>query len=152
MEMLLGFTLLAAEGSSGIAASVDNLVDSAMQFALPLLKALGVVIIICGVVCAAVRLVGMEIKHLQGKQYKRDAALIRQHLGFYLLLGLEFLIAVDVIETLMHPDWKELGLLAGLVVLRTLMSFSLHWELKEIEKDQQNEQQTTGASTSPSDL
>ena len=93
----------------------------------------------------------MEIKLLQGKQYERDAVLIRQHLGYYLLLGLEFLIAVDVIETLMHPDWKELGVLAGLVVLRTLMSFSLHWELKETEKDQQNEQQVAGASSSPGD-
>ena len=92
------------------------------------------------------RLVGMEIKLLQGKPYKRDAAMIREHLGYYLLLALEFLIAVDVIETLLHPDWKELGVLAGLVVLRTLMSFSLHWELKEIEKDQLNEEQAAGTS------
>ena len=97
----------------------------------PLLKAPGVLIIIWGVVCAAIRLVGMEIKVLRRKQYKRDAAVLREHLGYYLLLALEFLIAVDVIETLMHPDWKELGILAGLVVLRTVMSFSLHWELKE---------------------
>ena len=151
MEMLFGFTLLAAEASAAFAASADHVVESAMEFALPLLKALAVLIIIWGVVCAAMRLVGMEIKLLQGKQYKRDAAVIRQHLGFYLLLGLEFLIAVDVIETLMHPDWKELGVLAGLVVLRTLMSFSLHWELKEIEEEQPNEQQVARTSSSSGD-
>ncbi len=139
------------ETLTGFVASTDHLVDSAMQLTLPLLRAIGVLIIIWGVVCAAVRLVGMEIKLLQGKQYERDAAVIRQHLGYYLLLGLEFLIAVDIIETLMHPDWKELGVLAGLVVLRTLMSFSLHWELKETEKDQQNEQQVAGVSSSPDD-
>ncbi len=81
----------------------------------------------------------MEIRILRRKEYKRDAALIRQHLGYYLLLGLEFLIAVDVLETLMRPDWKELGILAGLVMLRTVMSFSLHWELREIEQDRQSE-------------
>ena len=70
-----------------------------MEFALPLLRALGVLIIIWGVLCAAVRLVGMGIKLLQRKEYKRDAALIRQHLGYYLLPGLEFLIAIDVLET-----------------------------------------------------
>ncbi len=134
------------ETLTSFVASTDHLVDSAMQLTLPLLRAIGVLIIMWGVVCAAVRLVGMEIKLLQGKQYERDAAVIRQHLGYYLLLGLEFLIAVDIIETLMHPDWKELGVLAGLVVLRTLMSFSLHWELKEIEKDQQNEEKVAGAS------
>ncbi len=122
-----------------------------MEFTLPLLKALAVLIIIWGVLCAAMRLVGMEIKVLRGRPYKRDAAVIREHLGYYLLLGLEFLIAVDVIETLMHPDWKELGVLAGLVVLRTLMSFSLHWELKEIEKDQPEEKPVPGAPNSHGD-
>jgi uncharacterized membrane protein len=60
-------------------------------------------------------------------------------------LALEFLIAVDVIETLMHPGWKELGILGVLVVLRTLMSFGLHWELKEIEKEQQGDELSSGS-------
>ena len=143
---MLDGMLLIAEAESGLAAGATHVVESAMEFALPMLKALAVFIIIWGVVCAAVRLIGMEIKVLRGQKYKRDAAVIREHLGYYLLLALEFLIAVDVIETLMHPDWKELGVLAGLVVLRTMMSFSLHWELKEGEKAQQNEEQFAGAS------
>ena len=140
MNVLPGFMLFAVQDSAGIAARAEHLVGSAIDFALPLLKALAVVIIIWGVVCAAIRLVGMEIKVLRGQQYKRDAAVIRQHLGYYLLLALEFLIAVDVVETLMHPDWQEFAILAGLVVLRTVMSFSLHWELKEIEKEEGSEE------------
>jgi len=136
MKMLPDFALLGAVADFGFAASTERFVDSAMQLALPLLTGLGVLVIVWGVVCAAIRLVGMEIKVLRGKEYKRDAALIRQHLGYYLLLGLEFLIAVDVIETLMSPEWKELGVLAVLVVLRTVMSFSLNQELKESENDQ----------------
>ncbi len=137
--MLPDLALLASQAGAGVAGSTNRLVESALEFVLPLLRALGVLIIIWGVLCAVVRLVGMEIKLLRRKEYKRDAALIRQHLGYYLLLGLEFLIAVDVLETLMRPDWKELGILAGLVVLRTVMSFSLHWELKEVEQHQQHE-------------
>jgi len=133
---MLDGMLLIAEAESGLTMDATHFVESAMEVVLPLLKALGVLIIIWGVLCAAIRLVGMEIKLLQGKPHKRDAVMVREHLGYYLLLALEFLIAVDVIETLMHPDWKELGVLAGLVVIRTVMSFSLHWELKEIEKDQ----------------
>jgi len=136
MEMLPDFALLGAVADFGFAASTERFVDSAMLLALPLLTGLGVLVIVWGVVCAAIRLIGMEIKVLRGKEYKRDAALIRQHLGYYLLLGLEFLIAVDVIETMMSPEWKELGVLAVLVVLRTVMSFSLHQELKEIENEQ----------------
>ena len=135
----------------GFAEGAEQLVDSAMQVTLPLLKAIGVLVIVYGVVCAAMRLVGMEIKVLRGKDYKHDAAMVRQHLGYYLLLGLEFLIAVDVIETLLNPDWEELGVLAGMVILRTLMSFSLHWELKEIEKDERNEKEVAGALRSSAD-
>ena len=146
MSILPRLALFATEGNTGIATSADLLVGLAMEVALPLLKALAVLIIIWGVVCAAMRLVGMEIKVLQGKQYKRDAAVIRQHLGYYLLLALEFLIAVDIIETLMHPDWKELGVLGALLVLRTLTSFSLQWEMKEVEKQQRDKPQIAGAS------
>lgn len=143
MDMMLISTSLAAEvvgeTSTGIAASVGHFVDTMLELALPVLKALGALIIFWGVICAAVRLVGMEIKLLRGQDYKQDAALIRQHLGYYLLLGLEFLIALDVIETLLHPDWKELGILAGLVVLRTIMGFSLQREMGEIEQQLQTQ-------------
>lgn len=131
MDSLSGLTPAISEITS-----TGHFVYTAMEFALPWLKGLSALIILWGIACAAVRLVRMEVRVLQGKQYQRDASEIRMHLGFYLLLALEFLIAVDVIETLLHPDWKELGILAALVVLRTLMSFSLHWELKEIEQKQ----------------
>ncbi|MGI9524262.1 MAG: DUF1622 domain-containing protein [Hyphomicrobiaceae bacterium] len=135
MHFLSSSAPLAAEVTSA-----GHFIHAAMEFALPYLKGLSALIIIWGIACAAFRLVRMEIRLLQGKQFKRDAAEIRLHLGFYLLLALEFLIAVDVIETLLHPDWKELGILAALVVLRTLMSYSLHWELKEIEQKQLEEE------------
>ena len=65
MEMLLSYTMLIAEAGSGVVASANAFVQSAMELALPLLKALGFVVIIWGVLCHAVRLVGMEIKVLQ---------------------------------------------------------------------------------------
>ena len=140
--MLVSEIFLFAEAGSGFAENATHSVETVMELALPPLKALSIAIIIWGVVCAAMRLVVMEAKLLRGKDYKRDAGLIREHLGYYLLLALEFLIAVDIIETLMHPDWKELGILAGLVVLRTVMGFSLNWELKEIEEKERSEEQT----------
>ena len=65
MNALPGFMLFAVEDTAGIAASAEHLVGSAIELALPLLKAIAVVIIIWGVVCAAMRLVSMEIKVLR---------------------------------------------------------------------------------------
>ncbi len=151
MEMLLGFTLLASQDVAGLSARAEEFVYLAMQLALPLLRALGILVIIWGVVCAATQLVRMESRRLRGKEYKLEAISLRQHLVYYLLLGLEFLIAVDVIETLLNPDWNELGILGGLIVVRTLVSLSLTWELKDTEEDQQKEQQAARVSSPPAD-
>ena len=151
MEMLLGFTQLASQAGAGFAASAEEFVYLAMQLVLPLLRALGILVIIWGVVCAATQLVRMESRRLRGKEYKLEAISLRQHLVYYLLLGLEFLIAVDVIETLLNPDWNQLGILAALIVVRTLVSLSLTWELKDTEEDQQKEQQAARVSSPPAD-
>lgn len=51
-------------------------------------------------------------------------------LGYYLLLGLEFLIAADIVDTLMKPELRELIVLGAIVAIRTIISFSLNAELK----------------------
>ncbi len=47
-----------------------------------------------------------------------------------ILLGLEFLIASDIVGTVaVGPTFKDLGVLAFLVVIRTFLSFSLELEI-----------------------
>jgi uncharacterized membrane protein len=46
------------------------------------------------------------------------------------LLGLEFLIASDIVGTVaVGPTYTDLGILALLVVIRTFLSFSLELEI-----------------------
>jgi uncharacterized membrane protein len=50
----------------------------------------------------------------------------RRELGRTLMLTLEFLIAADIIDTVaVERSVESLGLLAGLVVIRTFLSFAL---------------------------
>ncbi|MEN9918558.1 MAG: hypothetical protein RL662_994 [Bacteroidota bacterium] len=58
---------------------------------------------------------------------------IRANFGSYLLLGLELLIAADIIKTVVEPSYEELIVLAGVVVLRTILSVFLNREIKELE-------------------
>jgi uncharacterized membrane protein len=57
--------------------------------------------------------------------------LMRQKLGAYLVLGLEFFIAADIIRTIVRPNWNEIGMLAAIIALRTVLSYFLGLELKE---------------------
>lgn len=57
--------------------------------------------------------------------------LMRQKLGSYLILGLEFFIAADIIRTIIRPDWNEIGMLAAIIAIRTVLSYFLGMELRE---------------------
>ncbi len=54
--------------------------------------------------------------------------------GFHLILGLEFLIAADVLNTILRPTLEELAILAGIVAIRTLLSFFLGWEIRQSQE------------------
>ena len=55
----------------------------------------------------------------------------RQGLGRVILLGLEFLIAGDIIRTVAtSPTFRSVGVLAVIVLVRTFLSFSLQVELE----------------------
>ena len=54
----------------------------------------------------------------------------RSDFGKAILLGLEFLIASDIVGTVaVGPTYTDLGILALLVVIRTFLSFSLELEI-----------------------
>jgi uncharacterized membrane protein len=54
----------------------------------------------------------------------------RSDFGKAVLLGLEFLIASDIVGTVaIGPTFQDLGILALLVVIRTFLSFSLELEI-----------------------
>ena len=57
--------------------------------------------------------------------------LMRQKLGSYLILGLEFFIAADIIRTIIRPDWNDIGMLAAIIAIRTVLSYFLGMELRE---------------------
>jgi uncharacterized membrane protein len=60
---------------------------------------------------------------------------IRLNLGRILILGLEFIVAADLIGTTTTPDYYAVGLLASIVVIRTILSFSINRELMMIGKE-----------------
>ena len=55
----------------------------------------------------------------------------RADLGRAILLGLEFLVAADIIGTIaVEPTFRSLGVLALIVAIRTFLSFSLEVEIE----------------------
>lgn len=54
----------------------------------------------------------------------------RRHIGRSILLGLEFLVAADIIRTVaVEPTFPSIGLLAAIVLIRTFLSVTLELEI-----------------------
>lgn len=92
---------------------------------------LGVLVIVFGVLCGLVRFVRAEITAARGISVDQERKQLRHVLGYYLLLGLEFLIAADIIDTLMKPSTQDLVVLGAIVAIRTVISYSLNSELSQ---------------------
>jgi uncharacterized membrane protein len=86
--------------------------------------AAGVLVIVVGILIASVRA-------LTPSPPEQDRYTIyRQRLGRAILLGLELLVAGDIIRTVaVAPTLQNLAVLALIVVIRTFLSFSLEMEV-----------------------
>ncbi|MFW5741040.1 MAG: DUF1622 domain-containing protein [Myxococcota bacterium] len=84
--------------------------------------------IITGV--AAYTLLFALFRSLKREQAATTFSQVRQRLGRGILLGLEFLVAADIIHTVaVDLTFKSVGVLAIVVAIRTFLSFTLEVEL-----------------------
>ena len=96
-----------------------------------LIGIIGVAVILWGVGVALVALIRVEGRGFRGDDALDDREMLRHRLGYYLLLGLEFLVAADIVRTILTPSLKELAILGAIVGIRTVISFSINWELRQ---------------------
>jgi len=93
-----------------------------------LIELAGVAIIVAGVVLTSL-LYGWS--GLASRDWRTAYAEYRSNLGRGILLGLELLVAADIIATITAPLTVEsVGLLGGIVAIRTFLSFSLETEIE----------------------
>lgn len=89
----------------------------------------GVIVIIWGSFISAIDLCSIEMKRFSENNFFARRAAIRQQLGFYLLMGLEYMIGADIVRTLVSPTLQELAVLGSMVAIRTVTSFFLDREM-----------------------
>ncbi|MFJ8631218.1 DUF1622 domain-containing protein [Streptomyces sp. NPDC093568] len=112
-----------------------------------LVETAGAVIIFVGAVWAFARFVAALARgDGQGRSFNR----IRLTLGRFLVLGLEFQLAGDVLRTAVAPSFTEIGQLAAIAAIRTALNYFLGREIAqeraELERESEAEpEQAAGA-------
>jgi uncharacterized membrane protein len=90
-------------------------------------EVLGIVTIVVGLAVALVKAARVQ---LQGEGGDAAYRAVRTVFGRSILLGLEFLVAADIIRTVaVEPSLENVAVLGLIVLIRTLLSFSLEVEI-----------------------
>jgi uncharacterized membrane protein len=102
----------------------ESVISHWIRFLGTCIEIFGVFIIVAGIIwstCAYVH------RRTNGWDYDR----YKIHIGRSLLLGLEVLVAADIVKTIaIELTFTSLGLLAGLVLVRTFLSWTLVLEIE----------------------
>jgi uncharacterized membrane protein len=102
-------------------------VESLIEHASLLLEIAGVGAILGGAVLTVVTGLVLLGRRLPGLRVYRAC---RSRLGRSILIGLEFLVAADIINTVaVKPSFSSVGTLAAIVLIRTFLSLTLEVEM-----------------------
>ena len=96
------------------------------EMAVLTLELIGILIIVIGSVRAIVRLFDCLIK--------RRPFHVVVDLGKALALSLEFKMGAEIIKTVVIHNLEELAILGVVILIRALLSFIIHWEIRAEEK------------------
>ncbi len=107
---------------------MDEWFRPALDFITRVIEVGGIAIIVLGILGASIAVLWQV---LRGRSGSEAFDLYRSNLGRAILLGLEFLVAADIISTVaIEPTVQSLLILGGIVIIRTFLSFSLEVEIE----------------------
>jgi uncharacterized membrane protein len=107
---------------------MDALLADAVHWVTRMLEAAGTAVILVGAVVSSAAFLWRVAR---GVDPERRFGHFRTSLGRSILLGLEFLVAADIVNTVaIDPTLDSLAVLAGIVLVRTFLSFALEVELE----------------------
>ena len=114
--------------SGGTVSAVRESIDHVLEWTATGIEVTGVAIIVIGAAVATVVFVRSGLA-AQGWPAAYDR--YRANLGRGILLGLELLVAADIIGTVaVTPSFENLAILGLIVLIRTFLSFSLEVEIE----------------------
>jgi len=100
-------------------------------------EAVAVLVIAFGALEATVLGVG-EVSGIarRGLSWRRELFV---RFGRWLIFGLEFALAADIVRSVISPTWNDIGQLAAIAVIRTFLNYFLEKDIKEFGAPDSND-------------
>ena len=107
----------------------------ASEQAIVIFNAMALVVIAIGTVEAF--FIGLGLIFTSRDSHERNDVWLR--FGRWLVAGLTFQLAADIIETSITTDWNAIGRIAAIAVIRTFLNFFLERDLAEVRLQKREE-------------
>ena len=91
------------------------------------MEVVATLIVVVGAAAALLRLVHWAVRM---NRVTDDRMETWRRFGLSLLLGLEFMLAADIVRTAISPSWRQIGELAAIAAIRTFLSYYLESDLE----------------------
>ena len=109
---------------------MEELFASLARVAALFVETAAVLIVAFGSLEAFVKLLGVVARPATTHGERKA---IWRRFGTWLLLGLEFELAANIIESVISPTWQDIGELGAIAVIRTLLNYFLERDLEGAE-------------------
>ena len=109
------------------------MIHEIVEYIIFALNAFSVIILLFGVGKSMIDFFKNEFSRQDRMAISKKNNYVKLYLGSYVLLSLEVLIASDIIETILNPSIEDILILAGVVVIRTAISYFLGKEMESTE-------------------
>ena len=121
---------------------MEDLFIQAARAAVRLIEAAAVLVVTFGALEALFKLL-LVMGRPAASHGMRKA--IWRRFGVWLLLGLEFALAADIITSVISPTWQDIGELGAIAVIRTFLNYFLERDLENAETSAKREHSITAA-------
>ena len=106
-----------------------------LEYIVTVVNLIGIAIILFGFFKGFFYHMKAEFKSIKGDDIIEGTKKVRIVVGTYMLLGLEFLIASDIILSVVKHNLNSLIELAGIVIIRTAIGYFLGKEIEQLKEE-----------------
>ncbi len=117
----------------------------ATRAAIQIIDTMALIAVAYGAVQAFVAAIGVALRRRTAGSHETRLAWL--HFGRWLVAGLTFQLAADIVETAIAPTWQDVGQLGAIAVIRTFLNFFLERDLQEIAAREAEMSAVEGASS-----
>ncbi len=109
---------------------LEYIIENFVPIIIHTLELMGILILVIGALKA--------FYHYLRSLFVEDAYHLKYQFANAMAMALEFKLAAEILKTVIVTDMRDIAILAAIIVLRVIMTFVIHWEMKEELNENEN--------------